>query len=119
MRKIKKFWNKLKCWQKGGIVGFIVSLVFVIINTFIVYGGLGLIIFYPINWFLFDFFNLFNLRNCGESCWGVTILIGNIEFIGFITLIGLLIGLIIQKSEKNEIKTTKKLQNPRRRKTSR
>ena len=27
MRKIKEFWNKLKYWQKGGIIGLLVGLI--------------------------------------------------------------------------------------------
>lgn len=91
MNKIK-WWNKLENWKKGFVIGLLISAVISIINTFLFYGVLGAILFYPINWFLFDLLNLFGLRNCGESCWWILILIGNIEFIIFITLLGAFIG---------------------------
>lgn len=97
MKKLKDWWNRLENWQKGLIIGFGISVIISIINTFLFYGVLGAILFYPINWFLFDFLNLFNLRNCGESCWSILILIGDIEFIIFIILLGMFIGHKIKK----------------------
>jgi len=84
-------WKNLSFLKRTLIIGLCTSLIFVIINTFLLYGLLGVIIFYPINWLLFNFLNLFGLKDCGESCWWILILIGNIEFIISITLLSFLI----------------------------
>ena len=39
MKKLKKFWNKLKYWQKGGIIGIII---FVLYTSFLLYSMLYL-----------------------------------------------------------------------------
>ncbi len=76
---------------KGGLFGFLVSIPFVLLNTFVFYGSLGAI-FYPLNWLLFDLMNLFNLQGCGESCWFILILISDLEFLVFFTLIGVILS---------------------------
>lgn len=35
MKKIKKFWKKLDYWQRGGIMGFVVPILYFIIISFL------------------------------------------------------------------------------------
>ncbi len=99
MRKVKKFWGKLEYWQKGGIVGLSMGIVYI---TYL-FGTLLFTskeIFAPLNDLI-----LFFPREIGDiifECWlcnSLLVFIAILSVIQF-ALIGALIGLIIGKLKK-------------------
>jgi|WetSurMetagenome_2_1015567.scaffolds.fasta_scaffold66457_2 hypothetical protein len=72
----KKLFENNPNFKKGFLIGFILAL----LNTMTM-GFAGFIIFFPLNYFL----------SCGESCWGMGILITDILFVAFSAIIGWII----------------------------
>lgn len=92
--------NKLKYWQKGAYIGGVIGVILAVINTFLLYGFLG-IIFYPLNLFL-ESINFWGIKGCGESCWDKVIIIGNFELIIFSILIAIIIYILQNKKIKKK-----------------
>ena len=98
--KVKQFWKKLKYWQKGGIDGLIVGIIYVMY----LWGTLLLIIhkeiFAPLNDLI-----LYFPREIGDivfECWWCNSLFVFVTILSVIqfALIGAFIGLIIGKLKK-------------------
>ncbi len=110
MKKIMEFWKKLKYWQKGGIIGSLVYLTYLILVWGILQsceGGLGCaglivlvvplaIISYPFNSFIERFINILPDFLGILTSWILMLFLTIIQ--GF--LIGALIGLIVGKLKK-------------------
>lgn len=87
---LKHKWNKLKPWQKGGVIGF-----------------LGGIIILPISMltdkelipFIFDLPSVIvtTIFDCGLSCIGTKAIVGVILFLFQLIILGALIGFIVGK----------------------
>jgi hypothetical protein len=92
-----KYWKRLGAGKKGAIIGFIIGIIFAIFNDFTLWLGF---ILYPIDWFLFEFLNLYNVRSCGDSCWGVFLTVYRLILIILLSFLGTLIGLIWGKIKK-------------------
>ena len=113
MKSIKKFWEGLSYWVKGGVIGFIIPLLIIVFNwlfikvfnlkifaslvtiiaipTFLISYGLKLI-------GVLDFIGIQNILNISEE-YGVesSILLGIFSTPIFYLIIGMLIGIIYQK----------------------
>lgn len=95
MKKLKKFWSKLKYWQKGGLIGFLLGVVYLFFlfpNDYI-FGKYT----YGVLFYLGETF-------CGDEgtfFFGIICELG-IMFAYFLVyiIIGALIGLIIKKLKK-------------------
>ena len=97
MKKIKKFWSKLKLWQKGGIIGFIFGLIVSLGGSLLPILGLFLIFLSLLIIFIFAGLNMLSDDPWGpEGIAAIAFLLSPI----FYALIGALIGLIIGKVKK-------------------
>ena len=100
----KDSWKKLKYWQKGGIIGFIIGLLMMIIlfipdnSTLGKFEFIGLIQEYIL--FPWIFILILPPFSCYEDCSREYLYANAVLFIILFALIGALIGLIISKIKK-------------------
>lgn len=98
MKKIKQFWNKLRYWQKGGIIGLLVGIIYIIylFSTTLLIRE----IFAPLNDLILHFPRV--IGDIVFECWFCNSLLVFIAILSItqFALIGALIGLIIGKVKK-------------------
>ncbi len=88
-------WKNWPYWVKGGIIGFVIGIIFAIFNLFS-NGYIGAFTLLP-------FLLLKILDNCyGEGCLGLFVYYGSIAFLVEFTLFGAIIGWIYGKIKKRK-----------------
>lgn len=114
MEKLKKFWGKLKYWQKGGIIGFLLGISYLILFWLSVYLTFLFpnidpdndlffrILLYPVLMLgILPAMLLTIFPVCeGQSCLDFIRLVGPLISIVSLSLLGALIGFIIGKIKK-------------------
>jgi hypothetical protein len=103
--KLKTWWQQLKYWQKGGLIGFIIPIILFLFGLIITPIGYLLVIMAIPPFFIFfglqplDFFGAIGTENIlnVEYDIAIPILLGVVFTPIFYALIGALIGLIIGK----------------------
>ncbi len=111
MKKLKKFWSKLKYWQKGAAIGLVLGIISFLIGTAIQYILPNLDPENPA--FIFVLFPLYLgiiyatrilhplSYNMSENAFiNIASIVGSVVGILLYALIGVLIGLIIGKIKK-------------------
>src|SRR3989344_9220501 len=87
MGKLKEVWNKLKCWQKGGIIGFFTEILFILLafnvtlnEPIIIYILFNEIAFHPLDLAT----HIVQFYNCNTSGCLLNVIILGLVFYSFI-----------------------------------